>query len=210
MLKYLLILFPLCVFSNAAAETAPNTLTESEQKSGWKLLFDGKLTDGWRNYKQDAVSDGWKVEDGAIVWAKQRAGDIITKKKYGRFELSLDYRISKGGNSGVMFHVAETAGPPWHTGPEIQVQDNVDGHDPQKAGWLYQLFRPIETKSVSDESQTDATRPAGQWNQLYIRINQDDCEVCMNGVRYYRFKLGDDKWNERVAASKFAKVRTIR
>ena len=52
----------------------------------------------------------------------------------------------------------------------------------------------------------DATRPAGSWNQLYIRINKDDCEVCMNGVRYYRFKLGDKNWNQRVAKSKFAEM----
>lgn len=201
MLKYLSLLLSLCALSNAIADSPPNTLTDAEQKSGWKLLFDGKSTDGWRNYKKESVSDGWKVEDGAIVWARKRAGDIITNKKYGRFELSLEYKISKGGNSGVMFHVAETKGPPWHTGPEIQVQDNVDGHDPQKAGWLYQLYQPSNGKS----GPTDATRPPGEWNQMYIRINQDDCEVCMNGVRYYRFKLGDRKWNERVAQSKFAK-----
>ncbi len=201
MLKYLSLLLSFCVVSTAFADSAPNTLTEAEKKSGWKLLFDGKTTSGWRNYKKDSVSDGWKVEDGALVWAKRRAGDIITEKQYGRFELSLEYKISEGGNSGVMFHVAETKGPPWHTGPEIQVQDNVAGHDPQKAGWLYQLYKP----SGGKDGRSNATRPAGQWNQMYIRINQDDCEVCMNGVRYYRFKLGDRKWNELVAQSKFAK-----
>jgi glucose/arabinose dehydrogenase len=97
----------------------------------------------------------------------------------------------------VMFHVVEGEGPPWRTGPEIQVQDNVDGHDPQKAGWLYQLYKP--------DGSVDSTRPAGEWNQLYIRISKDDCEVCMNGVRYFRFKLGDKVWDKRVAASKFAK-----
>lgn len=179
-----------------------NALTESEQRSGWKLLFDGKSTEGWRNYKRDAISDGWQVIDGAITRVANGAGDIITKQKYGRFELSLEYQISKAGNSGVMFHVLEGDGPPWHTGPEIQVQDNVDGHDPQKAGWLYQLYRP---GNGPDQQAIDATRPAGDWNQLYIRINQDDCEVCMNGVRYYHFKLGDADWQRKVEASKFAK-----
>jgi len=201
MLKHLLLLLSLCVVSNTLAETTPNTLTDSEKRSGWKLLFDGKTTDGWRNYKKDSISDGWKVEEGAIVWTKRRAGDIITDKKYGSFELSLDYRISKGGNSGVMFHVLEGSGPPWHTGPEIQVQDNVDGHDPQKAGWLYQLFRP------SGKTPIDTTRPAGQWNQIYIRINKEDCEVCVNGARYYQFKLGDKRWDQRVAKSKFARLK---
>ena len=197
MLKYISLLLSLCAVTSAAADSAPNTLTDAEQKSGWRLLFDGNSLDGWRNYRKEEVSDGWQIKDGALTRGEKRAGDIITKEKFDRFELSLDYKISKGGNSGVMFHVAEISSDPWHTGPEIQIQDNVDGHDPQKAGWLYQLYQP--------RGDTDATRPAGEWNQLYIRINQDDCEVCMNGVHYYRFKLGDRKWNERVSKSKFAK-----
>ncbi|TWU51139.1 family 16 glycoside hydrolase [Rubripirellula reticaptiva] len=193
------------VNSAVRAEAPINQLTQSEQRSGWKLLFDGKTTDGWRNYKKDSISDGWQIIDGALVRAK-RGGDIITKDKFDSFELSLEYKISKGGNSGVMFHVAETDGPPWHTGPEVQVQDNVDGHDPQKAGWLYQLHAPEAPNWSPDKSITDATRPAGQWNQLYIRIAKKDCEVCMNGVRYFRFDMTKADWKERIAKSKFASL----
>lgn len=189
----------------AWGEAPINELTESEQRSGWQLLFDGETTDGWRNYKKDTVSDGWKVVDGELRRVDRGAGDIVTEQKYDAFELSLEYKISKGGNSGVMFHVVEGDGPPWHSGPEVQIQDNVDGHDPQKAGWLYQLYQPTAPPWAQDKAIPDATRPAGEWNQLYIRIKKDDCEVCMNGVRYYRFKLGDKSWNNRVAESKFAK-----
>ncbi len=188
-----------------AADPNVNQLTDSEKRSGWKMLFDGKSTDGWRNYKQDAVSDGWQVIDGALVRNQKGAGDIITKDKYKSFELSLEYKISEAGNSGVMFHVAETDGPPWHTGPEIQVQDNVAGHDPQKAGWLYQLYKPSAPNWVKDKTVPDSTRPVGQWNQLYIRIANDDCEVCVNGLHYYRFKIGSEDWKKKIAASKFAK-----
>lgn len=205
-MKYLSFLLTLSLTSLALADSATNQLTESEQRSGWQLLFDGETTDGWRNYKKDGISDGWKVIDGAITRVAKGAGDIITDKKYDDFELSLEYKISKEGNSGVMFHVLEGDGPPWHTGPEIQVQDNVDGHDPQKAGWLYQLYQPSVPRWAVDKTIPDATRPAGEWNQLYIRINKDDCEVCVNGVRYYHFKLGDNDWNNKVAASKFAKL----
>ncbi len=172
-----------------------NSLTDAESKAGWTLLFDGQETDHWRNYKKDNVSDGWEVKDGALVRSRRGAGDIITRKKYKYFELSLEYKISKGGNSGIMFHVTEEYDRPWQTGPEIQVQDNVDGHDPQKSGWLYQLYR----------SPQDATRPAGEWNEVRLRIAPDNCEIQMNGVRYARFKLGSRDWNRRVAASKFAK-----
>ena len=189
--------------STAYAEPEPNTLTQPEALSGWKLLFDGKSIEHFRNYQKDSISDGWMVEDGALVRQSQGAGDIITKDKYKYFEFSVDYKISKGGNSGIMFHVTEDNPRPWHSGPEIQVQDNVDGHDPQKAGWLYQLFTPSAPRWAVDKSEVDSTRPAGEWNQLYIRIAKNDSEVCMNGVRYFRFKIGDKKWNDLVAASKF-------
>ncbi len=187
------------------ADTNINQLTRSEELSGWQLLFDGQVMDGWRNYKQPDVSDGWKIMDGAMVRAEKGAGDIITKKQYQYFELSLEYKISDGGNSGVMFHVTEDNPAPWQSGPEIQVQDNQNGHDPQKSGWLYQLFQPAAAAGAREQGSLDATRPVGQWNQIFLRIAPGLCEVNMNGQRYYRFKIGDEQWQERVAKSKFAK-----
>lgn len=203
-MKLFSVLLCLVIASNAFAEVGLNQLTDSESRSGWKLLFDGSTTNGWRNFNKEGITDGWKIIDGALVRKHKGAGDIITEEKYGAFELSLEYKISKAGNSGVMFHVVEGLKRPWHSGPEIQIQDNVDGHDPQKAGWLYQLYKPIAPRWVSKKGLVDATRPAGQWNQLYIRISRSTSEVCMNGVRYYTFKLGNKNWKEAVAASKFA------
>ena len=189
---------------SAYAETAPNTLNRSETLSGWQLLFDGKSTDGWRNYKKEGLSDGWKVSEGVLTRAGNEAGDIVTKKKYKYFELMLEYKISEGGNSGLMFHVTEENPNPWQSGPEIQIQDNVAGHDPEKSGWLYQLYKPSAPGWVKETGMIDSTRPAGEWNQLYLRIDSNQCEVSMNGALYYRFKLGDQKWKELVAKSKFA------
>ncbi len=184
------------------ADDSTNALTKWEELSGWELLFDGNSTDGWRNYKQDKISDGWKVEDGAIVRAGDNAGDIITKDKYKYFEMSIEYKISKGGNSGIMFHVAENDGPPYSTGPEIQVQDNVAGSDPQKSGWLYQLYQPPRING----QVLDATRPVGEWNQIFLRITPHTSEVNMNGVRYYTFNVGDRNWKNLIAKSKFANM----
>lgn len=197
--------------------TPPNTLSEAEKAGGWTLLFDGESFDGWRNYKKDGISDGWKIEDGAMVRAGQGAGDIITTEKYDDFEMVLDYRISKGGNSGLMFLVTEDNAVPWHSGPEVQIQDNVAGHDGQKAGWLYQLyesFKPGDRKldkgaRVGDGGQLDATRPAGEWNQLYLRVTDGGGAVLMNGYPYYQFKVGSDDWNARVAKSKFAELKNF-
>lgn len=200
---------------SAQADDRSNRLSEAERRSGWRLLFDGESRDGWRNYRSDTISDGWVVEDGALVRRNRGAGDIITQEQFDAFELQLEYRISPGGNSGVMFHVTEEAQRPWHTGPEVQIQDNVDGHDPQKAGWLYQLYQPKKPawairfeKQVGYEgiAMDDATRPAGEWNHLYLRVHPKQSEVCLNGVHYYYFVKGSDDWNARVARSKFAKM----
>jgi len=173
-----------------------NRLSAAEKKAGWRLLFDGQTTDGWRNFRETGISDGWQVVDGAISRVAKSAGDIVTLDQFASFELSLEYRISKSGNSGVMFHVTEQEKQSWQTGPEIQIQDNVDGH-PQKSGWLYQLY----------PAASDATRPAGEWNHLHLRITPEECETNMNGIRYARFVKGSPDWDQRVANSKFAKYK---
>lgn len=185
-------------------ETNPNTLTRPETLSGWKLLFDGKSVDGWRNYKKETVSDGWKVKNGELSREGKDAGDLVTKQKYKYFELILEYKISEGGNSGLMFHVNEDNPNPWQSGPEIQIQDNAGGHDPQLSGWLYQMYKPSAPPWVKESGVLDATRPAGQWNELFLRISPSQCEVSMNGCQYYRFKIGDKQWKDLVEKSKFA------
>ena len=154
-----------------------------------------RQTDGWRCFKKETVSDGWQVIDGAMTRVKG-AGDIMTVGKYGSFELSLEYNISKGGNSGLMFHVTEEEDTPWKTGPEVQIQDNKDGHDPQKSGWLYQIA----------PAKVDATKPVGQWNELRIIITPGKCEHFMNGVKYCEYTGSGKDWDARVAKTKFASM----
>ena len=189
---------------SSLAVSADEAVSPWEAKLGWTSLFDGKTTTGWRNYKQDKIGDGWKVVDGALTRADQGAGDIVTTEEFDNFELLIDYKISPEGNSGIMFHVTEDGDAPWFSGPEIQVQDNAKGHDPQLSGWLYQLYPAgpdYFTKKVPD-----ATRPAGEWNQLYIRISERQSEIQMNGIGYSTFQVGSKDWNDRVAKSKFANM----
>lgn len=184
----------------------PNVVTEAEKQAGFRPLFDGKTTSGWRGYKKDKFPAGWKVVDGALVKAEKGAGDIITEEQFDAFELLIDYRIAPEGNSGIMFGVRETGEYPWNTGPEIQVQDNEKGHDPQKSGWLYQLYEPA--KDARTGQPIDATKPAGQWNTLRILIAPagQTSTVWMNGVKYYDFVRGSDEWKQRISKSKFAQM----
>lgn len=199
--------------SGLFADESINRLTESEKRSGWELLFDGTSLEGFKGYQQDTPGAGWQVIDGAIV-RTEAAGDLLTKEMYDSFEIQLEYRISKAGNSGLMFHVTEDGKRPWYSGPEVQIIDNDAGKDGQKAGWLYQLYEPHEKKWVMRiekaaglpvKELVDATRPAGEWNHLYLRVTPGSSEVCLNGVSYYKFVVGNDDWNKRVAKSKFSK-----
>src|SRR5690606_17698487 len=114
-----LFLLPLLFLASPVPAEQPNTLTEAEKAEGWTLLFDGKDLSHWRNYKKEGISEKWQVADGAFTLTAKGGGDIITKETYGAFELKLEYRISKAGNSGLMYHVTEEESTPWRTGPEI-------------------------------------------------------------------------------------------
>ncbi|MBR9761600.1 DUF1080 domain-containing protein [bacterium] len=183
----------------AADHHKANELTAAEKKAGWTLLFDGKTMEHFRNYKKEGVRGQWVVRDGAFTLLKKGGGDIITKKQYGAFEFTADYKITPGGNSGLMYHVQESENTPWRTGPEIQILDNPKGKDPQKAGWLYQLYRPAEG--------VDATKPAGEWNTIRILITPEKCVHWMNGTKYVEYVKGSEDWDKKVAASKFSKFK---
>jgi len=184
------------------AADAINQLTAAERQAGWRSLFDGATTAGWRQYRGDAPRPAWKVVDGALVLGGRGGGDIVTTDEFEWFELSLEYRISPGGNSGLMFRVTEEDEAPWQSGPEVQILDNARGRDPQRAGWLYGLYPPGKDKVTGEI--TDATRPAGEWNTLSLRVAPEQGEIAVNGIRYTTFKLGSDDWKSKVATSKFA------
>jgi hypothetical protein len=191
----------------AVAADAPNQLTDAEKKAGWKLLFDGKTFDGWHNFKKTGVKPGWKVEDGKLVCADpHNANDIVTTEKFDWFELSIEYSISEGGNSGIMFHVTNDGGSAWQSGPEVQLEDNVKAADTQRCGWLYQLYKPAVDPKTN--KPLDATKPVGEWNHIKIVIAQapGTSEVVMNGTKYFDFVYGSDDFKARVAKSKFARM----
>jgi len=196
----LLLLSLLAAFS-ATAIAGDNELSPAEKEDGWKLLFNGRdASADWRGYKKENVPDKWVVKDGALTLTGKGGGDIVTKEQYESFEFSIDWKISPGGNSGIMFKVQETAGPPWNTGPEAQIQDNAGGHDPQKAGWMYGLY----------PASVDTTKPPGEWNRFILKCQKTAagtfrCEHWMNGTKYVEYEIGSADWNEKVAKSKFGK-----
>jgi len=177
-----------------------NALSDQERRDGWQLLFDGKTTAGWRKYRGKGMPGRWKVEDGALVMqprAGKDGGDIVTEGQYQNFELALEWKISPGGNSGLMYRVTEEGGAPFETGPEYQLLDNArhpDGRSPlTSAASCYALYAPSR----------DATRPVGQWNQTRVVVRGNHVEHWLNGEKVVQYELGSADWQKRVQASKF-------
>jgi hypothetical protein len=183
-----------------------NILTGAEKAGGWQLLFNGTNFDGWHNFRREGVRPGWQIVNGTIDCVDPRqAGDIVTSNQFDWFELQLDYNISSGGNSGIMFHVANTGRAVWATGPEFQLLDNVNGLDAQPrqlSGWLYALYQPPMDPKTGQP--LDATKPVGEWNHIRLLITPQKCEHDINGVKYFEYVLHSDDFNKRVAASKFS------
>ena len=165
--------------------------------SGWRSLFDGRTTAGWRGYKRVDMPSGWQVVDGALTRVS-RAGDIVTADEFGDFELALEWKISPGGNSGIMYRVTEDADATYETGPEMQVLDDArhpDGQSPlTSAGALYGLY----------PAPRGVVRPAGEWNAARIVVRGNHVEHWLNGVKTVDAEIGSDDWNRRVADSKFS------
>jgi hypothetical protein len=174
-------------------------LISSARAAGeWQALFDGKSTAAWRTLGKPADAPvAWRVEDGALSWVKG-GGNLATRETYADFELELEWRISPGGNSGVLFRVDPGAARPPFSGPEIQILDDSthkDGRSPlTSTGALYALYAP----------KTAAAKPNGSWNQLRLRVQGGRVQSWLNGSLTVDAEIGSRDWNERVAASKFA------
>ena len=186
---------------------AQNTLSDKEKKEGWTLLFNGNDFTGWRQCNSTTMAKNWVIENGTMkVFTAEgknpgegSGGDILySAKKFKNFELSVDWKTSKMGNSGIFYDVREVPGKPiYYAAPEVQILDNVDATDNEipiyLAGSLYDLL-PCDPKTV---------KPSGEWNTTVIKVINGKVTHFMNGVKVVEYELWTPKWNEMVAGSKF-------
>ncbi|GAA0735136.1 3-keto-disaccharide hydrolase [Sphingomonas japonica] len=184
--------------------TPPNTLTAAERAQGWQLLFNGRDLSGWQAFGGGPAPASWLVRDGTLVMTKndgQMSGtDLVTADSYGAFELTLDWKVEAGGNSGVFYLARKAPGTTniYETGIEMQVLDDAghpDGKIPShRAGALYDMTVP----------PPGAARPAGTWNHARLRVEPDRIRQWLNGTPTADVAFGNAEWRKRVAASKFA------
>lgn len=178
---------------------------ENIDASEWISLFDGTSFGSWRGYLSEEMYPNWTIEDSIMVFTpgKEHGKNIITKQKYTNFILSLEWKVSEGGNSGIFYGVFEDEKyhEAYETGVEIQIIDNerhpdaLEGGDSHKAGSLYDLV------AYPDQY----IHPAGEWNLCMIEVNHKTKlgKVTMNGKATITFPVYGPKWDEMIENSKF-------
>jgi hypothetical protein len=165
----------------------------------WVTLFDGKSTQALRGYKMEGFPSCWKVERGTLqaIATSGAVTDLITKEKFHDFELECQWKISPGGNSGIIYRVSEEKKTSWQTGPEYQLLDNTkhkDGGNPKtSSGALYAMIGPASQQ----------IKPVGKWNTTKIVIKDNHVEHWLNGKKVVEYDWGSEALKTLIADSKF-------
>ena len=168
--------------------------------SEWTVLFDGKTVKGLRGYKQSGFPDSWEVVDGTLKTVPGHGVDLISEEVYKNFELELEWKVPKGGNSGIFYFATEEGNYIWQSAPEMQVVDDekhTDGKNTlTSAGALYALIAPA----------ANVVKPVGEFNQVRIKVENNHVEHWLNGTKIVEYVYGSDMMWDLVAKSKFNKM----
>lgn len=181
-----------------------NTLTSEEKQEGWVLLFDGKTIDGWRGVYQESFPEkGWKVEDGLLKVVSsgggeaEFGGDIITENQYSNFEFSLEFKLTKGANSGIKYFVKEIYPEPEGSAIGLEYQLVDDSRPDVEGTWtlasLYELI-PAKNKEVN---------PIGEFNKASILVEGNHVEHWLNGKKVVEYTRGSETYRDLVTESKY-------
>lgn len=209
---YVLLFF--CLLIEVTIAGQPSVDAPQQQKkpnSDWEVLFDGRDLSHWRSVLADKFPEqGWVIENQSLtVLSGKKGGDIITRKKYGNFELELDFNLTVSGNTGIKYLVQliknSTGKKIIGMGPEYQLIDDFNHpevkdhkHDEGATAALYLLYAPGSNKKLL---------PPGQWNHVKIIARGTHIEHWLNGKMVVSYERGSDDFRQRVSQTKFSEVK---
>jgi len=188
-----------------------NNLIDYEKENGWKLLFDGKTSDGWRGAKSIGFPEkGWTISDGVLTieasdgGESTNAGDIVTKEKYKAFDLTFDFKLTEGANSGVKYFVTLSENNQGSAiGLEYQVLDD-ERHPDAKMGKDGNRTLASLYDLITAEKQPRFLKPIGEWNKGRVVVYPDNkVEHYLNGVKVVEYVRGSEEYRQLVAGSKY-------
>lgn len=200
--------FPVNIY---VANFVLNSLTDYEKKDGWKLLFDGKTNNGWvRAYQDHFPAKGWAINNGEITVLPSNGnqagggGDIVTTNEYTAFDLSFEFKLSPGANSGVKYFVTlEQKSDSSAIGLEYQVLDDTL-HPDAKLGRDGNRTLASVYDMIKADKQKRFLRPIGQWNVGRIVVYPNNkVEHYLNGVKVLEYIRGSKEFRDLVAISKY-------
>ena len=182
---------------------ATGSFAQTDHK--WHYLFDGKSINELRGYQMTGFPDAWKVKDGALeAQADVPNVDLVTKDTYTNFDLTLEWAMSPGGNSGIFYNVLENSNhesgngnsPNWLDNFEFQLLDDIgfNDHEPRRsAGSLYDLITPVNKH----------LKPVGQYNTARLLVDHGHVEQWVNGEKVVTYELNSREINDLIARSKY-------
>ncbi len=192
------------------ANCIDNTLSDEEKANGWSLLWDGKTSEGWRGAKLKGFPEkGWSIGNGILKVAKStggestNGGDIITIDKYRNFELTVDFQITEGANSGIKYFVDPglNQGAGSSIGCEFQILDDQKHPDAKLGvkgnrtlGSLYDLIPAPENKPFRK----------GFFNTAKIIVRDQKVEHYLNDIKIIEYERGTQMWKALVNYSKYS------
>jgi len=169
----------------------------SSVNAEWIVLFDGEKVNGLRGYKQKGLPDSWVIVDGTMKTIPGHGVDLISENVYKNFELELEWKVPKGGNSGIFYFATEEGKHIYESAPEMQVLDNIahkDGlRDVTTAGSLYDLIAPIK----------NVVKTVGEFNQVRIKVQDNHVEHWLNGIKVVDYIYQSEHMKALIAKSKF-------
>ena len=207
-----------------------NFLTKKQKEDGWKFIFDGNTSNGWVSAKSESFpSKGWKINNGILSVLSsngkesENGGDIVTKDKYENFEFELDFKITKGANSGIKYFVDLdlNKGAGSAIGLEYQILDNkfhldaskkfrvmeLEGEkwelkkeDIKRNRGVASLYDLIESEKFNHKSVS-----AGQWHRAKIISNNGHVEHWLDNEKVLEYNRFSQVFKALIQYSKYSK-----
>jgi len=188
----------LCLLALLCAASVGSAADQSSAAGAWRPLLGTAGAPDWRGWKEPGLPAGWHV-DGGVLHKDGPVDDLVSKEKFANFELELEWKIGREGNSGIFYRGTREYDHIYWSAPEYQLLDDAnteDGKSPlTAAGSDYALYGV----------PPNVARPYDQWNSTRLIVRGKHVEHWLNGIKVVEYDFGSEDWKRRVAASKFAK-----
>ncbi len=169
----------------------------SSVNAEWTVLFDGEKVNGLRGYKQKGLPDSWVIVDGTMKTIPGHGVDLISENVYKNFELELEWKVPKGGNSGIFYFATEEGKHIYESAPEMQVLDDATHTNGKaaltSAGSLYDLIA----------ASASVVKPVGEFNRVRIKVQDNHVEHWLNGIKVVDYIYQSEHMKALIAKSKF-------